>query len=364
MKVDLSWQSVCSFSNHHPPRLSLLNLGFGKPRTGVSVLGMCTVRMLGISCDMNTISQKDRIGLGMALIVGFCLTAPLLDVCAKLAAATIPVGQITAARFIVQTALMLPVCLIMGLSLRLPRALWPLIAWRALFLMLSTYFIIAALRFMPLADALAIVFVEPFIILLFGKLMFDEQVGPRRLVAAVVGFAGCLLVIQPSFAAFGYVALLPLGTAITFAAYVLVTRSLRDRMHPVEMQLQTGVAASIMLVPVIWLANGHGGNWILDTLDPVWPVGVFWAYLIGVGVFATLAHMMMTYALTMAPAATLAPLHYLEIITAAVLGYYIFGDIPNGLALWGIVVIMASGLYVVHRERVTAREITRLPGPV
>lgn len=310
---------------------------------------------------MSTASQTpDRIPLGMALIVGFCLTAPLLDVCAKIAADVIPVGQITAARFIVQTALMLPVCLVMGLSLTMPRALWPLITLRALFLMLSTYFIIAALRFMPLADALAIVFVEPFIILLCGKYMFGEQVGSRRLMAAVVGFTGCLLVIQPSFAAFGYVALLPLGTAVTFAAYVLVTRGLRGRMHPVEMQFQTGVAATVMLVPLIWLANGTG--W--DTLDPVRPEGIFWAYLFGVGFFATLAHMMMTYALTVAPAATLAPLHYLEIITAAVLGYYIFGDIPNGIALWGIMIIMASGLYVVHRERVTAAETTRLPGPV
>lgn len=302
----------------------------------------------------------DRIPLGMALILGFCLTAPLLDVCAKIAADVIPVGQITAARFLVQTALMLPVCLMMGISLLMPRTLWGLIALRAAFLIMSTYFIIAALRFMPLADALAIVFVEPFIILLCGKLMFGEQVGPRRLIASAVGFAGCLLVIQPSFAAFGYVALLPLGTAVTFAAYVLVTRGLRGRIHPVAMQFQTGLAATVMLLPVIWLADDTG--W--DTLDPVMPNGVFWAYLFGVGFFATAAHMMMTYALTVAPAATLAPLHYLEIITAAVLGYYIFGDIPNGLALWGIVVIMASGLYVVHRERVTSRTATRLPGPV
>lgn len=309
---------------------------------------------------MTQTSHTDRVPLGMALIIGFCLTAPLLDVCAKIAAGVIPVGQITAARFMVQTALMLPVCLIMGLKLMMPRDLWGPVALRALFLMLSTYFIIAALRFMPLADALAIVFVEPFIILLCGKLMFGEQVGPRRLIASAVGFTGCLLVIQPSFAAFGAVALLPLGTAVTFAAYVLVTRGLRGRLHPVEMQFQTGVAATVMLVPLIWLSNGTG--W--DTLDPVWPEGVFWAYLFGVGFFATLAHMMMTYALAIAPAATLAPLHYLEIITAAVLGYYIFDDLPNGLALWGILVIMASGLYVVHRERVTAAQTTRLPGPV
>lgn len=308
----------------------------------------------------HTPTNIDRIPLGMALIVGFCIFAPLLDVCAKIAADVIPVGQITAGRFVVQTALMLPVVLVMGLSLRMPLALWPIVAVRALFLMLSTYFIIAALRYMPLADALAIVFVEPFIILLCGKLMFGEQVGPRRLAASAVGFSGCMLVIQPSFVAFGYVALLPLGTAVTFAAYVLVTRGLRGKIHPVEMQFQTGLAATIMLVPLIWLADGRG--W--DTLDPVWPEGMLWIYLFGVGFFATIAHMMMTYALMIAPAATLAPLHYLEIITAAILGYYIFDDIPNGVALWGIVIIMASGLYVVHRERVTARAITQLPGPV
>jgi drug/metabolite transporter (DMT)-like permease len=309
---------------------------------------------------MTTVPQTDRVPLGMALIIGFCITAPMLDVCAKLAADVIPVGQITAARFLVQTALMLPVCVVMGLSLTMPRGLWGLVAARALFLMLSTYFIIAALRFMPLADALAIVFVEPFIILLCGKLMFGEQAGPRRLLASAVGFSGCLSVIQPSFAAFGYVALLPLGTAVCFAAYVLVTRGLRSKMHPVEMQFQTGLTATLMIVPLVWLADGRG--W--DTLDPVWPRGIYWTYLVGIGVFATIAHMMMTYALSMAPAATLAPLHYLEIITAAILGYIFFDDLPNGLALWGIVAIMVSGLYVVHRERVTSRKSTRLPGPV
>ena len=292
----------------------------------------------------------------MALIGGFCIMAPLLDVCAKLASDVIPVGQITYARFVVQTILMLPVCLIMGLSLRMPIALWPIVALRALFLILSTYFIFAALRFMPLADALAIVFVEPFIILLCGKVLFGELVGPRRLIAAAVGFAGCLLVIQPSFAAFGSVALLPLGTAVTFAAYVLVTRSLRGRIHPVELQFQTGLAATVMLLPLIWLAHGTTSTSVIwQSLNSVWPEGVYWAYLFGVGLFATIAHMMMTYALTFAPAATLAPLHYLEIITAAILGYLVFDDIPNGLALWGIVIIMASGLYVVHRERVTSR---------
>jgi len=348
-------------------RLILPKPLFGKPYgrvrapAGFRLAKMAACRHTKV---MNMTPHTDRIALGMVLILGFCLTAPLLDVCAKLAAEVIPVGQITAARFVVQTVLMLPVCLMMGLSLGMPRALWGLITLRAVLLILSTYFIFAALRFMPLADALAIVFVEPFIVLLCGKLMFGEQVGPRRLAASAVGFGGCLLVIQPSFMAFGSVALLPLGTAVAFAAYVLVTRGLRGRMHPVEMQFQTALIATIMLVPLIWLANGRGDDTAWASLDPVWPQGIFWVYLIGVGIFASAAHMMMTYALNVAPAASLAPLHYLEIITAAVLGFYIFDDIPNGLALCGIAIIMASGLYLVHRERVTSRNITHMPGPV
>lgn len=96
-----------------------------------------------------TQTADDRIGLGMARLVGFCVTAPILDVFAKVAAAAVPVGQITAARFIVQTALMMPVCLALAISLRLSRPLWSRIALRALFLTLSTYFFIGALRVMP-----------------------------------------------------------------------------------------------------------------------------------------------------------------------------------------------------------------------
>ncbi|MGJ8610762.1 MAG: DMT family transporter, partial [Octadecabacter sp.] len=113
----------------------------------------------------------DNIMLGIALMIGFCMTAPMLDVAAKLASDVIPVGQITTARFAVQICLMLPFCLVMGLSFRLNGKLG-LLALRAAFLVLSTYFFIAAIRVMPLADALAIVFIEPFIVMLIGKYTF------------------------------------------------------------------------------------------------------------------------------------------------------------------------------------------------
>jgi len=206
---------------------------------------------------------------------------------------------------------------------------------------------------MPLADALAIVFIAPFIVLLVGKFSFGEDVGPRRVGAAMVGFVGVLFVIQPSFAAFGPVALFPLGTAVGFAFYILVTRGLSRRMHPVTLQFHTGLIASLLCLPIILLAQGMEA----EMLDLVWPKGVTWLWLFGVGFFATLSHMMMTYALSLAPSATLAPLQYLELPVATLLGYLVFSDFPNTLALTGIVIIIGAGLYMIHRERVTARQL-------
>jgi drug/metabolite transporter (DMT)-like permease len=294
---------------------------------------------------------NDRILPGVVLMLAFCLLAPLLDVSSKLAAATVPVGQITAARFVVQGALMLPVAWIMGLSMALTPRLLGLVILRAVFLILSTYTFVAAIAVMPVADALAIAFVEPFVLLILGRFLFGDEVGPRRIAACAVGFCGALLVIQPSLAAFGLVALLPLGTAFTFAFYMLATRRMSRDMHPVTMQAHTSVAGAAICLPVLAL----GDMLALPTLDPVMPQGIAWLWLFGVGFWAAISHICMTYALKFAPSATLAPLHYLEIVAAVALGYLVFGDFPNAMTWTGIAVISASGLYIIHRERRAAR---------
>lgn len=300
---------------------------------------------------------KDTTLRGIVLMLLFCLLAPLLDVSAKLAAGGgIPVGQITTARFVVQGLLMLPVVLIMGLSLRLtPRAL-AFTFLRAVFLILSTFSFVSGIAVMPVADALAIAFVEPFILLILGSLIFGDHVGPRRIAACTVGFGGALLVIQPSIAVFGMVALWPLGTAFFFAFYMLVTRAISVYMHPVAMQFHTSWTGLLLCLPVMVLASGSG----IGPLDPVWPEGINWLWLFGVGFWAAVSHMSMTYALKFAPSATLAPLHYSEIVVAVALGYLIFGDFPNAMTWAGIAVIVASGLYMIHRERLAARTAPRI----
>lgn len=296
---------------------------------------------------------QDRILPGIVLMLAFCVLAPLLDTASKLATATIPVGQITAARFVVQGALMVPVALLMRLSWGAPPRVLALISLRAVFLIASTFGFVAGVQFMPIADALAIVFVEPFVLLILGRLIFGDHIGPRRIIASVVGFAGSMLVIQPSLAAFGTVALYPLISAFAFAFYMLVTRAIAAEVHPVIQQLHTSIAGAVICVPAMILFDGTG----LRMFDPVMPQGWAWLWLFGVGFWAAASHMCMTLALKYAPASTLAPIHYLEIVTAVALGYSVFGDFPNFLTWVGMGIIIASGLYIIYRERITAGQI-------
>ena len=302
-------------------------------------------------------APTDRILPGVLLMLGFCLFAPLIDVSSKLASETLPVGQITLGRYVVQLALMLPVFLVMGQGLSLTRRGLVLTFWRAVASIVATFSFVWAVSHMPVADALAIAFIEPFVLLLFGKLLFGDEVGPRRIAACAVAFGGALLVIQPSFQVFGWVALLPVVTAFAFAAYMLITRESAGVMTPEAMQLHTAWMGALLCFPVIYFAVGSGNV----LLDPVWPEGLAWMWLLGVGAASTFSHMMMSYALKYAPSATLAPLHYLEIVSAASLGYLVFGDFPNTLTWIGIAVIVASGLYIIHRERLALQSARPAP---
>jgi drug/metabolite transporter (DMT)-like permease len=298
-----------------------------------------------------SIAPSDRILPGIAMMLGFCAVAPLIDVAAKMAVQSVTVTQVTLLRMVVQSLLMLPVVWYLGQSLRLTAAMHRLMALRAAMLIGSTYSFVGALAVMPIADALAIVFVEPFILLVLGALLFGEQVGPRRIAASIVGFLGALLVIQPNFVAFGAVALLPVATAVFFALYMLLTRRITREVAPEAMQAQTALYGTALMLPI--LALGYLTGWGGLTVGPAAPL--VWVQLFAVGLAATISHLLITYALRYAPSATLAPLHYLEIVTAVAFGWLFFADWPNPLSWAGIAVIVGSGLYIIARERRLAR---------
>ncbi|RWR32473.1 DMT family transporter [Sinirhodobacter populi] len=303
--------------------------------------------------------QQDRILPGIALMLGFCIIAPLIDVAAKLASQAVPVGTVTLARYLVQGLVMAPFIWILRLPLLPQSGTLRLSLARAFFSVLATYCFIAAVQVMPIADALAIAFVEPFVILFIGRFVLNEEVGGRRLAAAVVGFIGALFVIQPSFSRFGAVALFPLGTAVCFAGYILLTRSLSRRMHPVAMQFQTALLGAALCLPLLLIGTAAG----IADISLAAPQGIFWIWCLCVGLASTVSHMLMTYALKFAPSTLLAPIHYFEMIAATLFGYLVFGDFPNRLTWIGIAIITGSGLYVIHRERIKAAQARRAACP-
>ncbi|MBZ0124053.1 MAG: DMT family transporter [Roseovarius sp.] len=295
--------------------------------------------------------------LGILLMVVFCVLAPLQDTFAKLVSDSVAVGQVAATRFVFQAALLLPLAAVLGGLHRPGPAEAGLHLLRGALLLVATAMFFTALRFMPLADAISIFFVEPFLLTLLGGLLLGEPIGPRRYVACAIGFAGALMIIQPSFREVGAVALLPLGTALSFAFYMIVTRRMATRMHPITLQAYTGLAALAIALPLLAGFDGSG----LAPLDPSWPSARDGAWLIGLGVVATLSHISLSYALSFAPASLIAPIQYLEIVAATALGYAVFGDLPDPLAYAGIALIVASGLFVFFRERHLGRR--PLPPP-
>ena len=283
--------------------------------------------------------MPDRPLLGIALMAGFCLLVPLGDGLSKLAGASVPILTIVAARFFAQGLLLAP-----SLRAGVPRKLLPRIAIRAGLHMGAMALLFVSLRYLPLADAIAIAFVTPLLVLLFGRVFAGEEVGPTRLLACVLGFGGTLLVLQPNLASAGPVALLPLGVALGFAVFMLMTRTLTREMDAVPLQAVSGLMASAVLLPAVLLTGPSSLS------------GQDLALLAVIGVLGTLAHLLMTLSLRYAPSATLAPIQYLEIPIAVAVGAVLFGDLPGPLASLGILVTIGAGLLALHSEsRIAAR---------
>ncbi|MEQ9695494.1 DMT family transporter [Shimia sp. SDUM112013] len=299
----------------------------------------------------------DRPLLGISLMLGFCVLAPLGDAVVKLIGQTVPLGQLVLARFAIQAAILFPVVWMTRRTVRMSRRALRLTLLRTLLHITGIAAMVTALRYLPLADAVAIAFVMPFLMLLLGKYVLGEEVGARRLIACIVGFAGTLLVIQPSFSEVGWPAFLPLVVALVFSLFMLVTRQIAKETDPIALQAVSGGMATVLLVPFLVL----GPHLALPELTLVAIPPLETTLMVFIGLLGTLAHLLMTWSLRYAPSATLAPMQYLEIPFATLLGWAMFGDLPDTLASLGIMITICSGLYVLLRERAMSRMAPQVP---
>ena len=209
---------------------------------------------------------------------------------------------------------------------------------RSVLVLLATASMFVALGFMPLADAVAITFAGPLLIVALSALILRERVGPRRWAAVVVGFVGMLVIIRPGAGAFQAAALLPVAVAFFYAMYQIITRHLSHRSDPLTMLFYTalvGAVAMTAIVPFDWQT----------------PTAAQWGMLVAVGFLGGLGHYAIIKAYERSETALVAPFAYTEIIWATALGFVVFGDFPDLATFAGTAIIVASGFYVLHRER-------------
>ena len=279
---------------------------------------------------------------GLILITAAMLVAPGMDALAKLLTADHTPGMVALARFGAQSVLIALLIPFLGGWGR-PRAGHAL---AGAFLGLALLFIVAAFREMPLANALAIFFVEPLMLTGLSVLILRERIGWRRFLAMVVGLIGAMVVIRPNFALYGWAAVYPLAAAFFFASYLLATKVMTRVGRLMSLQFWTGLAAVCVL-----LAAGLIGGPVADFTALSWPRGGDWALIAALGALSVLTHQLIAHGLRRMDASLLAPMQYLEIVSATLLGWLIFHEFPDLLTWAGTALIIGAGLYVFHRER-------------
>lgn len=270
-----------------------------------------------------------------------------LDATAKylVSVAGLPTLQVAWVRFLGQFA---AIILALGLF-AVPRLLVTAKPWhqltRSFLLLASTILNFFAIKTLRLDQAVTVSFLTPLAVALLSGPVLGEWVGWRRLVAIGVGFAGVLVAVRPGLVAFDPAFAFAFGTVFAYAAFQLMTRYLAP-FDPPEVTLFWSLLLGVtVMAPIAWM------EW-------VWPSSMFVWLLIGsLGLWAAVGHGLFIVAYRYADAGTLAPFLYASMISHVGLGYFVFGHVPDVWTLAGAAIIIGSGLYVLWRERVRAREV-------
>jgi drug/metabolite transporter (DMT)-like permease len=210
---------------------------------------------------------------------------------------------------------------------------------RSALLLGSTIFNFYAIKYLQLNQVLSILFATPLLVAAMAGPILGEWVGWRRWIAIVVGFCGVLLVTRPGAGGIHPAAFLAIGGTLCYAVYVVSTRIL-SRYDSNETTLfysnLVGASAMSLVVPFVWTP----------------PESLFIVFLmVVVGAFGSFGHYMLIAGHRLAPASTLAPFIYTQIVWTTTLGFLVFGEIPNAWTISGAAVVIASGLYLLYRER-------------
>jgi drug/metabolite transporter (DMT)-like permease len=300
---------------------------------------------------------KDNHLRGILFLLASGLVFTILDSLAKEAANFIPVLQVAWGRYVFHI-LFLPLYADRPISgpawaakrwtrMFATKHPWLQIA-RSLLLLGATLFFFGAVSYVPLAEAQAVAFIEPLLITGIAHLFLNERVGVRRWLAIAVGLLGVMIVIRPGFGMMHWGMLLSLGSAGCGSVYATLTRIVSRDDGAGTSLAYAGLAGFVglsMVVPFVWQpASSH-----------------VWMLFFALGISGGLGHYLMIKAFGAAPGGTLAPFIYVQMLWMVFVGWLWFHDWPAVTTWIGIALIVGSGLYALHRERIRARERAHIP---
>lgn len=291
--------------------------------------------------------RLEAIGLMAAAVVLFSG----LDTAAKFLVTRegLSVAQVVWARFIGQFVLLL--LLVPAFGIMSARALFStsrlgLQLVRSVLMVATTAFNFLALQYLRLDQTVTIVFLAPLVVALLAGPLLGEWVGWRRFAAILVGFLGVLIAVRPGVGAVHPAVLYAFAAMLAYALFMLLTRHMARFDPPLVTLFYSMFVGTFAGAPVAladWHAPADALAWIL--------VGAL-------GILGGVGHWLFLHAYRLAPASTIAPFLYLQLLTMVAFGFAVFGDLPDLGTMAGAALIVASGVYLVHRERRLAREMT------
>ena len=218
---------------------------------------------------------------------------------------------------------------------------------RSTLLLSSTALNFIALAYLGLPEVAAIAFSSPLMVALLAGPVLGEWAGPRRLAAIMVGFIGVLIITRPGLGGFQPAALFAIASAFCGAWYTLSTRMLASRDSPETTMVYSGIAGIVVLTPImpfIWVSP---------------PSALVWVVMAICGLAGALGHWFLILAFRHAPAPVIAPFSYTHLLWVTLFSYLIFNAVPDAYTITGAAIVVASGLYLIYRERVVAQRRRR-----
>jgi len=260
----------------------------------------------------------------------------------------------TSAKYLVGTGMAAPFIAWMRFAVHLVLVLFFLRTWRSHiafrttslpmqvlrggFLFGSTIFNFFALQTLQLAETVSIAFFAPMVTTALAGPLLGEWAGWRRWSAVLVGFVGVLIITRPGFGVFGIGYVFSLCSMLSYVFYVIMTRSMGARETAESLIFYSALTPVILMLPIVpQYASLPAELW-------------HWTILLALGLFGGLGHYLLILAYRQATTHALAPYPYLQMVWMIAFGYFVFGQFPDGWTLAGAAVIVASGLYIVHRE--------------